>query len=103
MKKIGVAVTFLLSVLVGVEWLKQFQVGLDLLEHCGNSIHHVCSTVLDPDSDTDACKQNVSWNPECIRNPGKYASNMELIPDRAYYKQPYGQSHYTFATYMLLE
>ena len=101
-KKIGVAVSLWISVLVGVEWLKQFQVGLDPLTYCGNSDNCVCSTVLDPDTDTDASKQNVSLNLESIRNPSKYASNMELIANRAYYKLPYSWSHYTFATNMLV-
>ena len=74
---------------MGVEWLKQFQVGLDLLEYCRNSDSPLCSAVPDPDTDTDASKQNVSLNLEYIRNLGKYASSMELIPDRAYYKLPY--------------
>ena len=78
-----------ISVLVGVEWMKQLQVGLDLLEYSRNSIDPLRTAVLYPDTDTNASKQNVSLNPESIRKPSKYASNMELIPGRPYYKLPY--------------
>ena len=101
-EKIGVAVSLWISVLVGVEWLKQFQVGLNLLEYCRNSDNPLRSAVLDPDSDNVASKQNVLLNLKYIKNPSKYASNMKLIPDRAYYKLPYSWSHYTFATNMLV-
>ena len=74
---------------MGVELLKQIQVGLDPFICCGNSINSLCSTVLDHDTDTDTTKQNVSLNPESLRKLGKYASNMELIANRAYYKLPY--------------
>ena len=69
--------------------MKQFQVGLDLLEYCRNSINPLLSAVLDSDTDTYASKQNVPLNLEYIKNLGKYASSMELIPDRAYFNLPY--------------